>query len=566
MLQELVIHDFAIIERLSLSFEGGMTTLTGETGAGKSIIIDAVGLLAGGRGSSDFIRTGAAKATLEGLFDARTNSKTHEKLALFGLETEDETVLLQRDLYPSGRNVCRVNGRLVNTTTLREIGETLVDIHGQNEHQQLMRPESHLGLLDQFGGAAVRKLRLAYQEQFDAYSKLRQAQQKKQANEQEWAQRLDMLEFQVNEIDTAALQPDEETQLEQERDRLANYQRISDALQHSYDLLGNETFSPIDSVGSAMESMQPISQIDPEFETITENLQNVYYGLQDVQSELSRQLDQLEWDEGRLDAVEKRLDLITQLKRKYGDSVADIIAYGQKAHTELASMQATEQGADQLDDQVAKTQAAAKQLGHTLSEARHKAALKLQKAIHKQLSALYMEKTVFEVHFGASTALRSDGIDQVEFYIQTNPGEAAKPLARIASGGELSRLMLALKTIFAESDGVTSIIFDEVDTGVSGRVAQAIANKISVIAEYSQVLCITHLPQVAAMSDHEYVIEKKVSDGRTQTEVTKLDEPARIDELARMLAGTEITPLAIQHAKELLAMAATEKDKLRETK
>jgi len=555
VLQELVIHDFAIIESLSLSFESGMTALTGETGAGKSIIIDAVGLLAGGRGSTDFIRTGAAKATLEGLFDATTNPQTKAQLSQFGLETDDETVLLQRDLYPNGRNVCRVNGRLVNTSTLRAIGETLVDIHGQNEHQQLMHPDSHLGLLDQFAGSATQKPLTAYRQVYAKYQLTKTALQTKQANEQEWAQRLDMLQFQVDEIDAAALLPDEETQLEQERDRLANFQRVNDALQQSYELLGNEDFNPLDAIGNAMESMQAIAALDPDYAAISDAIQSAYYGLQDAQSNLSHQLDQMEWNPERLDIVEKRLDLITQLKRKYGDSVAEIIKYGTQAHQELAQMQASEVGEGDLEAQVAQLRQQLLDLGLQLSQARHDAAGRLEKAIHQQLKSLYMEKTVFEVHFETKQVIRADGLDTLEFYIQANPGEAAKPLAKVASGGELSRLMLALKTIFAQTDGVTSIIFDEVDTGVSGRVAQAIANKISLIAQHSQVLCITHLPQVAAMSDHEYLIQKKVASGRTNTTVSKLSAKARIDEIARMLAGSEVTTLTREHAEELLAMA-----------
>ncbi|WP_262316256.1 DNA repair protein RecN [Lacticaseibacillus parakribbianus] len=563
MLQELVIHDFAIIDKLELSFQTGMTALTGETGAGKSIIIDAVSLLAGGRGSTDFVRTGAAKATLQGLFDATSNPRTASVMAAFGLAPDDGTVLLSRDLYASGRNLCRVNGELVNTATLRAIGETLVDIHGQNEHQQLIHPESHLGLLDQFAGDPVARLLTAYKAAYATYQKDRAALSRKQQNEREWAQRLDMLRFQVNEITTAALAPDEENQLTQERDRLANYQRIADALNDAYALLSNEEQNPLDQVATAMTDMQGIAKLDEGFAAISQSIESAYYALQDAQGDLSRQLDQLEWDEGRLDAVEKRLDLIAQLERKYGATVEAVIAYGQKAAKELATMEATEADAEGLDQRVAAERAALVQAAAKLTTARQAAAKRLIVAIHQQLAALYMAKTVFEVHIEPATTLRDDGLDQVEFYIQTNPGESAKPLAKIASGGELSRIMLALKTIFAETDGVTSIIFDEVDTGVSGRVAQAIANKISQIATHSQVLCISHLPQVAAMSDHEYVIQKAVHGGRTNTTVQKLDHAARVQEIARMLAGESVTHLAVEHAEELLAMAAETKATLR---
>ncbi|MDF3334253.1 DNA repair protein RecN [Lacticaseibacillus rhamnosus] len=557
MLQELAIHDFAIIDNLALSFQSGMTALTGETGAGKSIIIDAVGLLAGGRGSVDFIRTGASKASLEGLFDAQANPLTESKLQAFGVMDPDQndTVLLQRELFRSGRNVCRVNGHLVNTATLKAIGETLVDIHGQNEHQQLMHSETHLGLLDAFAGDDLLKIRRQYAEVYQNYQRTLQAVKQKQANEQEWAQRLDMLKFQVSEIQSADLQPHEDTDLSTERDRLANFQRINAALQESYALLSDEEVNALDQIGQAMSSMQSIADLDPDFASIADNLQSAYYSLQDVQNDLSKELDDQEFDEGRLDEVEKRLDLFNQLKRKYGETLDEVIAYGKRAAAELNQMEQAETSVEDLDSNLKESQAQLQKLGAALSKRRHAAAKQLTKAIHEQLASLYMDKTVFSVHFTKAKDFRADGLDEAVFYIQTNPGEEAKPLAKIASGGELSRLMLAMKTIFARSEGVTAIIFDEVDTGVSGRVAQAIANKISLIAKRSQVLCITHLPQVAAMADHEYVISKAVHDGRTTTQVNKLTHKARVEEIARMLAGEKITKLTIEHAEELLRMA-----------
>ena len=557
MLQELAIHDFAIIDNLALSFQPGMTALTGETGAGKSIIIDAVGLLAGGRGSVDFIRTGTAKASLEGLFDAQANPATEAKLQAYGVMDPDQkdTVLLQRELFRSGRNVCRVNGHLVNTATLKAIGETLVDIHGQNEHQQLMHSETHLGLLDAFAGDDLLKIRQQYAEVYHNYQHTLQAVKQKQANEQEWAQRLDMLKFQVNEIQSADLHPHEDTDLSTERERLANFQKINSALQESYALLSDEEVNALDQIGQAMSSMQSIADLDPDFAAISDNLQSAYYSLQDVQNDLSNELDDQEFDEGRLDEVEKRLDLFNQLKRKYGETLDEVIAYGKRAAAELSQMEQAETSVEDLDSTLKESRAQLQKLGSALSKRRHAAAKQLTKAIHEQLASLYMDKTVFSVHFTKAKDFRPDGLDEAVFYIQTNPGEEAKPLAKIASGGELSRLMLAMKTIFARSEGVTAIIFDEVDTGVSGRVAQAIANKISLIAKSSQVLCITHLPQVAAMADHEYVISKNVHDGRTTTQVNKLTAKARVDEIARMLAGEKITKLTVEHAEELLKMA-----------
>lgn len=563
MLQELSIKNFAIIAALDVTFENGMTVLTGETGAGKSIIIDAVGLLAGGRGSAHFIRTGAEKAVLQGSFELPNDGKTTRMLDDLGIDHEDGTVILQRELYRSGRNVCRVNGMLVNTATLKQIGETIVDIHGQNEHQELMQPERHLPLLDEFGGSKLNSQLNDYKEAYATYQKLHQAMVARNTHQKEWAQRLDMLRFQVKEIETANLEAGEEAQLITQRDRLTNFQKINDALQEGFIALeGNdEVTGAVDLSGQAMNALAAIADLDPDFKALSDSLQSAFYALQDASGELSKQVDLLEFDENKLDEIEQRLEVIRQLERKYGDSEEQVLRYYDSIKTELSDMEAAEIDEGDLAGQLSKQAGALTDLGSALRKTRHAVAKNLQKAVQKELADLYMEKTVFEVHFEpvADGQFLASGLDAVEFYIQPNPGEAMQPLAKIASGGELSRLMLALKTIFSESQGVTSIIFDEVDTGVSGRVAQAIAEKISGIARNSQVLCITHLPQVAAMSDHHYFIAKTITGKRTETHIQKLNDAARVEELARMLAGTTITELTLDHAKELLDMAEAEK-------
>ncbi|BDZ30788.1 DNA repair protein RecN [Lactiplantibacillus sp. WILCCON 0030] len=562
MLQELSITNFAIIEQLDIAFENGMTVLTGETGAGKSIIIDAVGLLAGGRGSQEFIRTGADKAVLQGMFILPADGVTAHMLDEAGIDHGDNTVILQREIAKSGRNTCRINGMLVNTTTLKRIGETIVDIHGQNEHQELMQPDKHLGLLDEFAAHKIHKLKAQYTQEYEAYQQLNQELRQKNANEKEWAQRLDMLNFQVEEISAAQVKVGEEADLTAERDRLDNYQTINQALQQSYNLLVAEEETPgaVDVVGEAMNALEPIANLDSAFNDITVNVKNAFYALQDATGQISNQLDLQEFDEGRLDEIEQRLDVLSQLKRKYGDSEQQILDYYQKISTELAKMTDSEENSEGLSQRVADKKAALLKTGQALSDKRRTCAKSLQRQIHQELKDLYMDKAIFEVRFKPTKGqIYRSGLDSVEFYIQTNPGERMRPLAKIASGGELSRMMLALKTIFSESQGITSIIFDEVDTGVSGRVAQAIAEKISGIAKFSQVLCITHLPQVAAMADHHYFIAKKITGRRTKTSVTKLAQPDRVQELARMLAGTKVTKLSLEHAEELLRLAGEEK-------
>ena len=565
MLQELAIHDFAIIEQLSVDFSTGMTVLTGETGAGKSIIIDAVGILVGGRGSADFIRTGTKKATVEGMFSIPAGALTQNLLQHYGVGSDDDqdTVVLQRELLTSGRNVCRINGHLVNTSTLKAVGETLVDIHGQNEHQELMHPEKHLSLLDQYAADQIKPLLAAYQQRYADWKDLAGRVKERVANEREWAQRLDMLQYQAKEINDAHLQPTEEDDLTSERDRLNHFQQIQDALQTGYGVLNgdDDEVGVIDRLAEAMAALQNIAHLDADYENMAESLGNAYYALQDVGSDLSHQMDGLEYDPARLEQVEDRLATITQLEHKYGATVPDVIAFGQKVNDELDEMNDTQGSSDELKVKLAKAQTEALAAAKKLSATRVAAAKQLSKDIHQQLADLYMAKAVFDVHFTVhEDQLGPTGIDSVEFYIQTNPGEKLRPLARTASGGELSRIMLALKTIFSQADGVTSIIFDEVDTGVSGRVAQAIAEKISRISRHSQVLCITHLPQVAAMADHQVHIAKTVKSGRTMTRLTPLTGTGRVEELARMLAGTTITKLTKEHAQELLRLAIQDKN------
>ncbi|WP_396427364.1 DNA repair protein RecN [Limosilactobacillus fermentum] len=558
MLQELTIDNLAIIDHLSLEFDDHMTVLTGETGAGKSIIIDAVSLLAGGRGSQEFIRKGEEKLSLQGQFEIPKLPGYVAQLDELGISHDDGALIISREIHRSGRNTIRVNGTLVNAATLKQLGSGLVDIQGQNEHQLLLRPEAHLGMLDQFANAKVQPLLASYQEQYQEYRRLEAAVNQKKANEQQWAQRLDMLRYQVKEIGDVDLRADEEDELIAERERLEHFQQIATTLQQVVGVLNDDEEAPVlDQVATIMNAAQEIAPFDPEYDDLAQSLSDAYYSLQDVANQAGHQLDSLEFDEERLATINARLATIADLEHKYGESLADVLAYYDQIKEELTDMEAAADSGSDLEERLNAVQADLLNQGNALSQVRQTAARKLAKQVHTQLKELYMDKAVFEVNFAKTKkpVFSATGIDQVEFYIQTNPGEAMGPLARIASGGELSRVMLALKTIFAQGEGVTSIIFDEVDTGVSGRVAQAIADKIRLIAEGSQVLCITHLPQVAAVAQHHLLIQKRVHDQRTTTSVTPLNTNQRVEELARMLAGDTITKLAREHASELLTMA-----------
>ncbi|SJM53165.1 DNA repair protein RecN [Limosilactobacillus fermentum] len=558
MLQELTIDNLAIIDHLALEFDDHMTVLTGETGAGKSIIIDAVSLLAGGRGSQEFIRKGEEKLSLQGQFEIPKLPGYVAQLDELGISHDDGVLIISREIHRSGRNTIRVNGTLVNAATLKQLGSGLVDIQGQNEHQLLLRPEAHLGMLDQFANAKVQPLLASYQEQYQEYRRLEAAVNQKKANEQQWAQRLDMLRYQVKEIGDADLRADEEDELIAERERLEHFQQIATTLQQVVGVLNDDEEAPVlDQVATIMNAAQEIAPFDPEYDDLAQSLSDAYYSLQDVANQAGHQLDSLEFDEELLATINARLATIADLEHKYGESLADVLAYYDQIKEELTDMEAAADSGSDLEERLNAVQADLLNQGNALSQVRQTAARKLAKQVHTQLKELYMDKAVFEVNFAKTKkpVFSATGIDQVEFYIQTNPGEAMGPLARIASGGELSRVMLALKTIFAQGEGVTSIIFDEVDTGVSGRVAQAIADKIRLIAEGSQVLCITHLPQVAAVAQHHLLIQKRVHDQRTTTSVTPLNTNQRVEELARMLAGDTITKLAREHASELLTMA-----------
>ena len=555
MLQELSVKNFAIISSLQLEFQMGMTVLTGETGAGKSIIIDAMGLLTGGRGSSDYIRQGANKCTLEGLFSMPKSQELKQLLEELGIETEEDSLVIQRYISASGKNVCRVNGRIVNITNLKRIGEYLVDIHGQNEHQELMQSERHIDMLDEFGGKKLLAVKEKYTRAYQEYRALEAKVRKRQKNEKEFAQRMDMLHFQSDEIASAQLVAGEEEQLLEERNKLNNFQKIADALTISYAALNGEDDSSLDKIGTSMNELASIESLDSEYKTLSDTVQNAYYLLQEASGDLSRLIDGLELDEGRLNEVENRLELIRQMKRKYGDSIETILSYYEEITKELAEADFLEGGTGDLEALLAEKQQAAHQQALTLRKERKRLAKELEQQILTELKELYLERTEFEVRFTELEHLQENGLDGVEFYITTNPGEPLKPLVRVASGGELSRVMLAMKTIFSQTQGITSIVFDEVDTGVSGRVAQAIADKIYQISENSQVLCITHLPQVAAVADEHYFIEKEIVAGWTETSVRILSEKERVNEIARMLAGSEITKLTIEHAQELLAMA-----------
>lgn len=569
MLIELSIKNFAIIDHLTIPFDKGLTVLTGETGAGKSIIIDAIGLLVGGRGSSEFVRYGMSKAEIEGLFSVHKHHPAVQKSLELGIECEEEMIIIRREISANGKSICRVNGKLVTLGILREIGQTLVDIHGQHEHQVLLQPEFHLSLLDNFAQVSLNEPLKEYKELYTTYTEIQYQLKQMSRNEQELTHRLDLIQYQLSEIEQAKLQPNEDEDLLLERRKLANSEKLYKALHDSYNSLYGEG-KGLDWLNNALNHLEEAKNIDPGLNSFFEAISSSYYLMEETAFSLSNELEKIEFNPERLEEIETRLNEINQLKRKYGTSVSAILEYGNKIAEELNTLVNKDDHIKQMENELQQTRAKLIDCGKRLTDIRKTAAKELTEKIHEQLKALYMDKTRFAIDFGYTPEneleeehirFTSNGLDQIEFQLSTNPGEPQKSLAKIASGGEISRIMLALKTIFTNHQGVTSLIFDEVDTGVSGRVAQAIGEKIYNIAAKSQVLCITHLPQVAAMADHHLFISKEQTEKSTKTSVTPLSPEKKVDEIARMIAGVEVTDITLKHANELLSLAEKMKSK-----
>ena len=550
MLLEISIKNFAIIQSISLNFEEGMTVLTGETGAGKSIIIDAMNMMLGARATTDVIRHGAPKAEIEGLFSLENSRVLQEIFDEQGLELSDE-IIIRREILQNGRSISRVNGQMVNLSVLKAIGQQLVDIHGQHDQEELMRPHRHIQMLDEFGDADFFELKEAYQTSFDNYRQMRKQVLDIKKNQLEHKARIEMLEFQMAEIEAANLKAGEDVTLNQERDKLLNHKNIADTLTNAYSMLDNEEFSSLANVRSAMNDMESLEEYDPDYREISSSLSETYYVLEDITKRLESIIDDLDFDGNRLMQVESRLDLIHTITRKYGGSVDDVLLYFEKITDEYNLLTGNNLSSEDMEVELKKLEKNLVDLAGQVAQARHHLAQDLEAEIKQELQDLYMEKAQFQVRFTSGKFSR-EGNESVEFYISTNPGEDFKPLVKVASGGELSRLMLAIKSAFSRKEGKTSIVFDEVDTGVSGRVAQAIAQKIHKIGQHGQVLAISHLPQVIAIADNQFFIEKVSDENSTVSTVRLLSLEERVEEVAKMLAGEDVTEAALTQARELL--------------
>ncbi len=547
MLSILHIENIAVIECADISFDRGFNILTGETGAGKSIVIDAISAILGRRAYRDMIRTGAQKASVRAIF---TEVPELAWFAENGVEFDSE-LCIHREIYLDGKNVCRVNGTPVTVSVLHQLGIQLINIHGQHDSASLFDEENHLSFLDAFADNAA--LRADYLEKYQAVSALRREIDRKQMDEGEKLRRMETLRYQIEEIAKADLEAGEDELLESRRKLLQNAEKLSSSMDEAVECLygGEDTDGAAALLQQAGRALERLGRYTEAFAGLTERVNDLMYQVQDAAEELRDARDDMSYSADELEAIEARLDVIHKLRRKYGVTCADILEYLEKARQELDDIEFADEHLERLRAKLSKAEKEACAQAKLLQKGRQEAAQRLSARILTELAQLDMPRVQFSCEF-TETELSANGIDTVAFYMSANAGEALKPMSKVASGGELARIMLAMKNVLAEKDRVATLIFDEVDTGVSGRAAQRVAEKLKSVAAHKQVLCVTHLPQLAALADTHLLIAKAERDGRTYTTVTPLDLEGRKRELARIIGGAQITETTLRSAEEML--------------
>lgn len=570
MLREINVKNLALIEGIQLEFDPSFNVLTGETGAGKSIIIDALGLALGGRFNLEMIRTGAESALVEAVFFIENRPDLHKYLEGIGITVDpDHTLIIQRDISNSGKNRCRVNGQLVTVLSLAKIGEYLLDIHGQHEHQSLLFPEKQLELLDQYCGAGCIAIRDELSRVFKEWQSLENEYRGLQQNEADLVRKVELLQFQINEINQAKLVIGEDEDLSKEREILASAEKLYEAASSAYQALYENSSgkAAVELLGEAERTLEQAAGIDPRLEQALETLREVACQAEEVSRDLRGYQEQIQFNPEHLAQVEERLEEIIRLKRKYGATIGEILNYSEKCEQELRGISNREKRSQELEGELANVKNRLGKLAESISRQRQLGAQKLEEAIIGQLSELNMGKTQFKIGLAQTENVEGipfreknvevsiNGADNIEFLVAPNPGEGLKPMVKIASGGELSRIMLALKSILAELDQIPTMVFDEIDVGIGGRTAQAVAEKMLLIGQSRQVICVTHLPQIASLAKRHFYIEKQIVQDRTGVTVRELAMNERIEELARMLGGAQVTDTTRQHAREMLTLA-----------
>jgi len=555
LLTRLYIQNIALIDRLEIDLYPGFTVLTGETGAGKSIIIDAVGVAIGEQGLTEFIRSGEDKALVEAAFEVGSNKKVLDVLEQSGFLPEPgEQLILTRELVLSGKNICRVNGRQVNLSVFREIARNLVDIYGQHHQQSLLDPQKHIELLDEYGGDTLVSLKQQVNSLYEETAHLQSKIKSTASNAKEQARMADVFKYELAEIEKCQLAPGEDSKFEEEKKILANAEKLYFLSNTAYELLyeGGKQKPIIDMLSEAVNSLKEIRSIDESIAPVCEMMESSLYQLEEAARDIKAYIGRIEADPDRLEEVENRLNLIRQLKRKYGDSIREILAYKDQIASSLELLTNFEDETTKTSETLVKVKSEYNETAGRLSAARKKAAAALKNQITGELKDLNMPHVTFEVRLSPRIVPTAQGIDDVEFLISPNKGEPLKPLAKIVSGGEVSRIMLAFKTILAKIDSISTLIFDEVDTGIGGGSLHAVAQKMFLIGRDRQVICVTHSPQIAGCGDNHLAIMKLVNNGRTLTRVKELSMPERVDEIARMLAGGKVSPATKKLAQEIL--------------
>ena len=531
MLGQLHIKNIGIIDDITINFEDGFNVMTGETGSGKSLIIGSIAAVTGSRISKDMLKSGASSALIEAYFFE-----------------EEKDIILSREIFANGRNICKVDGKMVTLSELKEIGEQLIDIHGQHDNQSLLNKAMHLTLLDKFIGDKIAKIKEAYLNELGEYQKRKKELENDFGDEKERTRKIDLLKYQIDEIEQANLKQGEEEELNARRNLMMNAEKIVKSLSNTYYNLNDIV---IDNLGMAVHELSTIAELDEKYDKILLSLNESYYMLKDSASETLDAMNGVEFDENEQNEIEERLDVIANLKRKYGHDVESIMQYYEEISEELYKLQNSDEMIRQLENQLNQIDKNLSKLAIQIRELRKNGAKVICQKVNQELKELEMKNASIEFQFNELAHYTENGLDDVQILIITNLGEEAKPLHKIASDGEISRIMLALKNVFASVDEIPCMIFDEIDTGISGQAAKVVAEKMRKIAKNHQLLCITHLPVIAALGDTNYFISKNVKEGKTYTEVTKLTEEESVKEIARILDGDNLTPISMEHAKEL---------------
>ncbi len=564
MLGDLVLKNFAIIDEVSISFTDGLNIITGETGAGKSVIVGAMEMLFGGRASTDVIKDGRESAFIEASYFISESEDIDEIISQAGVEPNPESLILSREIRRSGRNRCRINGQLVPLWLVREVSRQLVDIHGQHEHQNLLHSSNHIDILDDLLPGSSRELKSEVADKYSRLQKLKEKKKKLTGQESDRARRMDVIEYQLEEIDAASLEEGEIEKVEQELARLNNSERIYETTGEAGELICGGDFNEpglLDRLGQISSSLEEIAEFDEELKEIHELAENIYYSLQDLGFRIQDYHENQEFDPGRIKKLEERLDTINSLRRKYGDTVSEILEYRDELQEEYQQLNELEDRLEEIEDKMVSVKEQYIENAKKLSRQREKTAEELEEKLREELKDLALEEARFKVQFEERDNPSEKGLDSVEFLIAVNPGTRLKPLSRVASGGEISRIMLAFKSITARYDRVHTMIFDEVDAGVGGRTALKVADKLARISSQRQIICITHLPQLASMADRHFYIEKETDREKetVEAEISRLEGEERKTELARMLGAADDSETGIEHAEELMERAESKK-------